>query len=131
MKMEQSVPKRRHIKSRCLGITQKKEDNIPIRQKLEIKSRILCEPTRNLNQHAHSARHRYQELFYPEYCKKNCLTLQQSTQTFYVTYTFIFQLLHVFALPDMFREARIKAFEALLNGNGNLPRTDTRHQAQA
>jgi hypothetical protein len=128
MKMEQSVPKRRHIKFRCRGIIQKKEYNNPNRRKLEIKSRILCNPAPNLN---HRTAPLSKELLYPEYSKKYCLTLQQSTQKVYVTYTFIFQLLHVFALPDMFRRSRLNEFETLLNGNGTLPRTDIRHQTHA
>jgi hypothetical protein len=41
MKMEPSVPKRRHINSRRRGITQKKAYNIKTRRKLEIKNSLL------------------------------------------------------------------------------------------
>ena len=46
MKMEDSVPKRRHIKFRCRGITQEKTYNIQNRRKFEIKK--AC-PTFNMN----------------------------------------------------------------------------------
>ena len=59
-----SVPKRRHIKFKCRGNHPKKEYNIPNRLKLEINSRILCNPTPNLNQHTHSARHHYQKSYF-------------------------------------------------------------------
>jgi hypothetical protein len=38
MKMEQSVPKRRHIKFRCRGITQKKHTTFGTRRKFEVKN---------------------------------------------------------------------------------------------
>jgi len=41
MKMEQSVPKRRHIKFRRRGITQKKAYNIQDKRKFEIKKYYL------------------------------------------------------------------------------------------
>ena len=131
MKMEHSVPKRRHIKFRCRGITQRKEYNIPNRRNLEIKIRILCNPTPNLHQHTLGTAPLSKELLYAEYSKNYCLTLQQSTQNVYVTYTFIFQLLHIFAFPDMFRESRLNEFETLLNGNGTLLRNDTRYLTHA
>jgi len=71
MKKEHSVPKRRHIKFRCRGITQRKVYNIPNRRKLEIKSRILCNPTPNLNQHTHSARHHHQKSYVTVYIPRN------------------------------------------------------------
>jgi len=40
MKMEQSVPKRRHIKFRRRGITQKKTDIIPVIAKGELVNRF-------------------------------------------------------------------------------------------
>jgi hypothetical protein len=42
MKIEQSVPKRRHIKFRRRKIAQKKAYNIQNRQKFEIKNIITC-----------------------------------------------------------------------------------------
>ena len=41
MKMEQSVPKRRHIKFRSRGITQKKHTTFGTRQKFEIKNSVF------------------------------------------------------------------------------------------
>ena len=97
MKMEQSVPKRRNIKFRCRGITQKKECHIPNRWKLEIKSRILCNPTPNLNQHTHPARHHYQKSYFtlniPRntawHCSKVHKIYMSRIHLFFNSYTFL------------------------------------------
>jgi hypothetical protein len=49
MKMEQSVPKRRHIKFRRREITQKKYTTYRIRRKFEIKNNYLLIPEMETN----------------------------------------------------------------------------------